>query len=126
MRLESAISAKISRLSTQLGYLSGRSFFLRPESLYEDRIEKLQVTARRLDLGISAQINAKAEHLKRLKEKLSALNPYQVLNRGYSISVDDSGKVIDSVEAVKAGQRIYTRAKDGIIESEVTATRKGK
>ena len=126
MRLENAISAKISRLSTQLGYLSGRSFFLRPESLYEDRIEKLQVTARRLDLGISAQINAKAEHLKRLKEKLSALNPYQVLNRGYSISVDDSGKVIDSVEAVKAGQRIYTRAKDGIIESEVTATRKGK
>ncbi len=126
MRLENAISAKISRLSTQLGYLSGRSFFLRPESLYEDRIEKLRVTARRLDLGISAQINAKAEHLKRLKEKLSALNPYQVLNRGYSISVDDSGKVIDSVEAVKAGQRIYTRAKDGIIESEVTATRKGK
>ncbi|MDY6393110.1 MAG: exodeoxyribonuclease VII large subunit [Bacilli bacterium] len=126
MRLENAISAKISRLSTQLGYLSGRSFFLRPESLYEDRIEKLQVTARRLDLGISAQINAKAEYLKRLKEKLFALNPYQVLNRGYSISVDDSGKVIDSVEAVKAGQRIYTRAKDGIIESEVTATRKGK
>ena len=47
-------------------------------------------------------------------EKLSILNPLNILQRGYSIITDiTSGKIIDSKEKIKNEQDITIRFKDG-------------
>lgn len=51
--------------------------------------------------------------------KLEALNPKSVLQRGYSITTDEMGKVITSVKQTKIGQTIKTIVIDGEIVSEV-------
>lgn len=123
-RLQNAIKAKLSRLSSELEHLSGRSFFLRPESLYREKRENLETTRRRLELGIQSQLRMKRDMLTRNSEKLEAMNPYKVLGRGYSIVLDEKGQPVKSIDGVQAGQRLKTRLKDGIIESEVIRTGK--
>ena len=120
-RLQNAILGRLERLKTKLGYLSGRSFFLRPESLYHDKIEKLETMRHRLELGVGNQMQRKSQQVNALSQKLGALDPYKVLGRGYSILMDEQGKPVTKTQDVEIGEHIKTRLKDGIIESQVVA-----
>jgi exodeoxyribonuclease VII large subunit len=56
---------------------------------------------------------------------LSALNPTNILKRGYSFTTDlDSGTIIRSIANANLGQRIQTHLSDGSIYSEVTHANK--
>ena len=52
------------------------------------------------------------------KATLEALNPNNVINRGYSLTVDEAGHTVD-IKTVKKGQTIKTILKDGTISSNV-------
>ena len=60
-----------------------------------------------------------AREIKGRKDQLEALNPKQVLNRGYSISMNEKGQVVSSVKDVKPGEKIKTSLKDGSVLSTV-------
>jgi exodeoxyribonuclease VII large subunit len=48
------------------------------------------------------------------------LGPEQVLARGYSITMrDETGEVLRDSKALKAGQRLRTRLKQGEVRSRV-------
>ena len=47
------------------------------------------------------------------------LDPQRVLDRGYSITTDNEGKLLRSVKALKKGLNIKTRMSDGPFESEI-------
>lgn len=51
--------------------------------------------------------------------KLSALNPFAVLNRGYTYVTDEDDKVIDSVQNIKEGQILNLYWNDGNIKTQV-------
>jgi len=113
----------LKRFSRELEYLSGRSFFLRPESLYRDRLEQLSTTKRRLDLGIANTLARKRQSLNVMAAKLNTMNPENVLTRGYAIVCDLDGNPIKDPATVKVGQLIRAKVKGGIIESQVTDTK---
>ena len=73
----------------------------RPESLIRTALDR-----------ISDQFNAEAKHL-------DGLNPYNVLNRGYSMITDGDGKVITSVANIDAGDGVTIRFRDGSAEAEI-------
>ncbi len=52
------------------------------------------------------------------KDQLSALNPKQILSRGYSITTDENNNVIGSIKGLN-GKRIKTIMSDGIVHSVV-------
>ena len=54
-----------------------------------------------------------------LESQLSLINPDNVLKRGYSISLDENGKVIKSIKGIKNNDKIITRVKDGSFTSVV-------
>jgi exodeoxyribonuclease VII large subunit len=51
--------------------------------------------------------------------QLRALNPLAILTRGYSVTLDAQGRVVQSVKAAKPGMRLRTRVADGDFQSEV-------
>jgi exodeoxyribonuclease VII large subunit len=51
--------------------------------------------------------------------QLRALNPLAILTRGYSVTLDGQGRVVQSVKAAKPGMRLRTRVADGDFQSEV-------
>jgi exodeoxyribonuclease VII large subunit len=65
-------------------------------------------------------INNKQGLLKLMHEKLIALNPGEILNRGYSITFDEKGKTIASAKNITNGDLITTKLADGKIKSKVT------
>ena len=77
-----------------------------------------------LDLEIRQLVNHYQELLAHKKATLEALNPDNVINRGFSLTVDEEGKPVSDIKLVKKGQKIKTILKDGIINSEVIDTEK--
>ena len=77
-----------------------------------------------LDLEIRQLVSHYKELLAHKKVALEALNPDNVINRGFSLTVDEEGKPVSDIKQVKKGQKIRTILKDGIINSEVIDTEK--
>jgi len=78
------------------------------ESLKEDLYDSYKVL-----------IDDKKKDLKSLKERLSAVDPKKVLERGFSITETKDGKIISSVNDVTNNEEIITKVKDGEITSKV-------
>lgn len=77
-----------------------------------------------LDLEIRQLVSHYKELLAHKKVALEALNPDNVINRGFSLTVDEQGKPVSDIKQVKKGQKIRTILKDGAINSEVIDTEK--
>jgi len=59
------------------------------------------------------------ERFRRVEGILRVLGPEATLRRGYSITTDAAGNVIQTAVAVQRGSRIKTRVADGAFDSEV-------
>lgn len=59
------------------------------------------------------------QRFQRVEEILRVLGPEATLHRGYSITTDAAGKVIQTVKAAKPKSKIKTRVADGEFESQV-------
>ena len=77
-----------------------------------------------LDMEIRQLVSHYQELISHKKATLEALNPDNVINRGFSLTVDEQGKPVSDIKLVKKGQKIRTILKDGVINSEVIDTEK--
>lgn len=77
-----------------------------------------------LDLEIRQLVSHYKELLAHKKATLEALNPDNVINRGFSLTVDEKGRPVSDIKLIKKGQKIRTILKDGVINSEVIDTEK--
>ena len=67
--------------------------------------------------AIKKSIVENTKEMEQYRKLLSSVDHRKVLKRGYSLTRDEKGKVIDSVYNVKAGERIKTELADGCINS---------
>ena len=81
----------------------------------EDSILNLKT---RLSASIGLNINNQEHRFAVMTEKISALNPLSILNRGYSVASKLDGSKV-SAKTVKVGEKISIRVFDGKIEAEV-------
>ena len=95
------------------------------QSLYKNigsKKEELVDIKDSLDELVKLKLDRTKEKVDNYKKQLELLNPENILKRGYTISVDDKGKVIKSSKDVKLNDKIVTITKDGKIISEVKET----
>jgi exodeoxyribonuclease VII large subunit len=118
-RLEAAIRKTLAAAQEKVASLSSRPFFKNPAAEYENAEEKVRVLADRLGLAMENALALRKGELSSLALRLKALNPEKVLERGYSITETEDGKILSSVKEVSQGDRIKTRLKNGIIHSAV-------
>ncbi|MBR3462718.1 MAG: exodeoxyribonuclease VII large subunit [Clostridiales bacterium] len=60
-----------------------------------------------------------SSEINELKVRLDALNPNNVLNRGYSYVCDGSGRAVESAKSVKKGDNVSIVLSDGTLLSEI-------
>ena len=75
-----------------------------------------------LDMEIRQLVTHYQQLLEHKKATLDALNPDNVIKRGFSLTVDDNGKPITSIKEISKGNKIKTILKDGSVISEVLDT----
>jgi len=78
------------------------------------RIDELDEKQNRLLLN---RVDQKRTQVKTLERQLNALNPYQVLKRGFSITRDEKGTVITEVENLEPGMKLETITHGGKLHS---------
>lgn len=87
-----------------------------------DRIQELQLRfddwTERLSQGMRRCLEKQAEKVKRLEYSLTALSPLRVLERGYSIAFDKSGKAVRHARQLPPGTRFELLLQDGKVKAE--------
>lgn len=87
-------------------------------SMFDDRYMELDRFKEKIDNLISLVIREEKEKLNIFSKGMANLNPFSVLERGYTI-VEKNGLAITSKEEVELGERLDLILKDGKLKCEV-------
>jgi exodeoxyribonuclease VII large subunit len=127
--------------------LRERPLFADPSQLFRAREMQLDGAAQRLQQALPARLQRDQQLSRTMRARLAllgtnllspfqaavrlnaaqldSLSPLAVLARGYSIAHDQSGRVINGVDAVDLNQQIVVRLVDGSLECTVDEKRHG-
>ena len=117
--LNSKIDSKLSFHREVLHNLTSKKIMDSPLSFIEVLKEKLIETSNLLKDKINYVIIEKKGSLKLFESNLKNLNPYNVINRGYSLLINEKGSSISIINDVSKGEKIYSKIKDGELKLEV-------
>jgi len=115
--LKSAIAHEASKIHRTINRFNTRfTIFAREVQIYKGQVSSTRIRlTRATDFWISQQ-KTSLNSLVRLMENI---NPYRLLEKGFSITTDKNGAVLKSIKNVKNGESIVTRLFDGKISSQV-------
>lgn len=139
--LNNAIINKISNYKQKLKAIANLPFFINPESYYvlqKERINNIKnqlnnkmnlllksvredINREQINLrnSVNLLLNKRVNEVERLKIRLTSLNPKALLDKGYSITLDENDNIITSSSEININQTLKTIVKDGIITSNV-------
>lgn len=118
-RLKTSVASRLHERHQQLEQFDRRLEILRPERQLATRQQAIHELRQRLTRTAQAAWRARLDHLNRLGDMVRALGPASAFERGFSITTDAGGRVVRSATALRAGQVLHTRLKDGIVASQV-------
>ena len=99
------IKTQLESLSPVMEIKNQKSMIL---NLFKSLLEKQKIVLRN-----------KKQDINLMQEKLIALNPSQILNRGYSITFNEQGEAIDNADKLDEGQIVTTQLAKGKFKSRV-------
>ena len=85
-----------------------------------EQLKQRRATIKQIMLILHGEVRSMKQRLTQLQRVLMSLSPLGVLERGYSITKTESGKVIRKVEEIQIGDNVMTRLNFGEISSTVT------
>ena len=118
-RMELLLSKNIERKKMHLKMLSESRVMINPLNMLDEKKAILLSEIIRLEAALKGNTVAKKNRFIELSSMLSALNPLSVLSRGFSAVFDKEGSLIKSAAAVKPGDELSLRLKDGEIRTTV-------
>ncbi len=116
MRLGNALETAAARAERRLSDASARLVPALKDVVAQVE-SRLQRAALRLEAPLPAALQRGEGALREQAARLALLNPYSVLERGYSITTDASGRVVRNAAGVKPGDRLSTRLSNGEVAS---------
>ncbi len=144
-RMRSALERRASQRQLRLERIATRLARCRPEAVFARRRARLESIEPRLhacvrgalgrvdllalrddlEIAVRGAVRARHERIAALERELVIASPQSVLARGYSVTLDASGRAIASASDVRSGERVTTRVRDGsfgsIVEGEATS-----
>ena len=92
-----------------------------PTKKIENQTFELNQMRKRIQKAFLKKQNILSEEIRHLSKQLSSLGPYQVLERGYAIPMDEYGSVIRSSKHIDLGQSFKLKmAKDSFIAKKTS------
>ena len=120
--LKAAFDARLREEWQRLRGLRGKLMQQRPEYRIRVQREQLARMTERLSHAMRSGLAAKAGALHAVQEKLTALDPLLILQRGYAAVYHENGEVLPSVKQVRAGEHIRVQLRDGSLLARVEET----
>ena len=108
----------------RLGQYQMRLKYLSPESRLRERRQALVDFEDTLRRAMDNKLQQYRHRLGIYLERYQGLSPLAKLNQGYSFVADTDGRGITSVSQVKPGDRVEISVTDGVIQAEVSDSRR--
>ena len=112
------VNHKINQMLDRLTTL--KRLLRSPKQILQEQYLRLDSNLLELNAKIGALLSKKVSAFKVLKEKLSVINPEQILGRGYSITFMSDGKIASDAKLLKKDDVLETRLAKGKVKSKVT------
>ena len=113
------IGRLLENARNKLDLLTGTLSMRTPVHLLREKVQTVDDASARITLALSHRLTMSRERLRGVGGKLEAISPVAVLDRGYSVTLDEEGKALKSVQGIRAGHRLSTILADGKLISEV-------
>lgn len=123
-RFQRDMREKIEFQRVRLGQYQMRLKYLSPESRLRDRRQALVDFEDTLRRAMDNKLQQYRHRLGIYLERYQGLSPLAKLNQGYSFVADSDGRGITSVSQVKPGDRVEISVTDGVIQAEVSDSRR--
>ena len=121
--MNKVLKQRFDNVKLYINNLERRLENLSPMNTLKNNKVLLDQYKKRLNILFQSVLNNKKNEYRLLENKLNTLNPFSIMDKGYSINSVD-GKVVSSVEEVKVGDTLETKMKDGIVISTVNEVSK--
>ncbi|ARI77101.1 exodeoxyribonuclease VII large subunit [Halobacillus mangrovi] len=99
--------------------LQNRLFVQGPGAQIKEGRHRLQSNTKQLHARFEDVRNAKRDQFRVNLEKLSLLNPLEIMKRGYAIPFSEKGEVIKKVSQVKKGSNLSLKMHGGSVDCNV-------
>lgn len=109
----------IERGKMRVERCSDRPVFKNPLSKINDERQYLDSLSHMFETACKAALRTKRQGLAEAAAKLNGLSPLGTLGRGYSLTKDNSGRVVRSVSQVSSGDMINVTVADGDFSARV-------
>ena len=93
---------------------------LSPQWMLRDDRQRLDETFTRIEFSMRNTMRDRRVSVEGLQDRLTSLNPFAVLKRGYSLVTNTRGAVVSSVNQVHEGEILDIKFSDGGVKSQVT------
>ncbi|MBT4290612.1 MAG: exodeoxyribonuclease VII large subunit [Deltaproteobacteria bacterium] len=117
-RLERIVKSQISEQRSFLGMIDQRLQFKSPNNLIVLIKNQVNDLLKRLEFNTKTLLEKKKTKFNELSHVLNSLSPLSILDRGYSVAMDESQQTISSVKQVELDSTIFIKLSDGTIKSK--------
>ena len=124
LRLSQSAQDEIDTRRYALAANAHRLESLSPRWQVRQGMQRLDDLSLRLAAGIRTCLRAEAARLASIGGRLTALDPRNVLRRGYALVRDESGGLVTSILKVKLGQTVDVLLHEGSFNADVKKIRK--
>jgi len=121
--LDRILEARISQSLQEHQALTKRLYLKHPiEQITEaeKKLHELQIQSERRMQHI---LDQEKRELVNVMDKLSLVNPLNIMKRGFALPYETEGKLVRSVQQVKQGEELKVRVKDGDIQAKVLSVK---
>lgn len=118
-KMAAAVRQALDLHEQRLGEAKWSHRAIHPLKVVERRGEQLAGLRLRMERRAVEETERRMERLAALKSLLRTLGPESAFERGFSITMTESGEIVRSVEDVAPGQVIRTKTADGELASRV-------
>ncbi len=120
-RLHRAVTATVPLQRSRLARVNQRlALQLQRAPVSVVRVERVGL---RLDAALSNRLTAQKLRIERAAQALKLLNPQQVLDRGYAVIFDSTGRAVSSAKIVAVDTNVRIQLRDGELGARITDTK---
>lgn len=119
LSMSTAFIETIRRANARLDSISAQLSPMYLASKLGDGKTALGVLGQRIDSGVRGIVDDKQKSLKICMAKLDALSPLKVLDRGFAIAENESGRIIRNADDVEVGEQVNLRLAKGSLKTRV-------
>ena len=123
-RLTAAVTYGLNRRREQVRRMAEARVLRSPMAPYTERRLTLDRLSRDLDVAMDRRVDNAKRDVAQAAGRLSALSPLGVLSRGYALVQGEDGRVVASVENVRAEETVTVRLADGRVTARVQSVEK--